>query len=44
MPGKDLTLTARWTASTPTPPEPPTTPAKYFVLLPNRGTPKNNDD
>lgn len=40
MPGKDLTLTARWTASTPTPPEPPTTPAKYFVLLPNRGTPE----
>lgn len=44
MPGNDLKLTARWTANTPTQPEPELTPAKYFVLLPNRGTPKNNDD
>ncbi len=41
MPGNDLTLTARWTANTPTPPETPTTPARYFVLLPTRDTPKS---
>ena len=41
MPGNDLTLTAKWTASTPTPPETTKTPAKYFVLLPNRGEPKS---
>ena len=41
MPGNDLTLTAKWTKETPNPePKPPTTPAKYFVLLPNRGTPE----
>ena len=40
-----LDLYAKWTANTPTPepePEPGTkTPAKYFVLLPNRGEPKS---
>ena len=44
MPDKDLTLTAHWTAKTPvTPPVDPetTTPAKYFVLLPNLGTPQS---
>lgn len=43
MPDKNLTLTAHWTANTPTPPvEPETkTPAMYFVLLPNRGEPKS---
>ena len=39
MPGKDLTLTARWTANTPTQPEPKLTQAKYFVLLPTRTAP-----
>ena len=45
MPDKNLTLTAHWTANTPTPPvEPETkTPAKYFVLLPNRGVPKSSE-
>ena len=43
MPGNDLKLTAKWTASTPTPePEPKLTPAKYFVLLPNRGEPESS--
>ena len=43
MPDKNLTLTAHWTANTPTPPVDPeaTTPAKYFVLLPNRGEPQS---
>lgn len=44
MPDKNLTLTAHWTATTPvTPPVDPetTTPAKYFVLLPNLGTPQS---
>ena len=47
MPNNDLTLTAHWTAKTPvTPPVDPetTTPAKYFVLLPNRGKPDDNHD
>ena len=44
MPDKDLTLYAKWTASIPTQPEPKLTPAKYFVLLPNRGKPDNNHD
>ena len=45
MPDKNLTLTAHWTANTPTPPvEPETkTPAMYFVLLPNLGVPKNGE-
>ena len=45
MPDKNLTLTAHWTANTPTPPvEPETkTPAMYFVLLPNRGVPKSGE-
>ena len=44
MPDKDLTLKAHWTANPPvTPPVDPETktPAKYFVLLPNRGEPKS---
>ena len=44
MPDKDLTLYAKWTASIPTQPEPKLTPAKYFVLLPNRGKPDDNHD
>ena len=37
-------LYAKWTTNS-TPVEPETeTPAKYFVLLPTRDTPKNNDD
>ena len=40
MPGNNLTLTAKWTAQTAT----TKTQAMYFVLLPNRGTPKNNAD
>ena len=46
MPNNDLTLTAHWNAKTPTPPVDPetTTPAKYFVLLPNRGKPDDNHD
>ena len=48
MPDNDLVLTAHWTAKTPvTPPvepEPELTPAKYFVLLPNRGKPDDNHD
>lgn len=46
MPDKNLTLTAHWTANTPTPPVDPETktPAKYFVLLPNRGKPDDNHD
>lgn len=43
MPGNDLKLTAKWTASTPTPPETPVTDAMYFVLLPNLGVPKNGE-
>ena len=43
MPGNDLKLTAKWTASTPTPPETPATDAMYFVLLPNLGVPKNGE-
>ena len=39
MPGNDLKLTARWTANTPTQPEPKLTEARYFVLLPTRTTP-----
>ena len=39
-----LDLYAKWTTNS-TPVEPETkTPAKYFVLLPNRGKPENNDD
>ena len=42
MPDNDLTLTAKWTKETPNPePEPNLTPAKYFVLLPTRGTPQS---
>lgn len=48
MPNEDLTLYAKFTAKeTPKPepePEPTTTPAKYFVLLPNRGKPDDNHD
>ena len=47
MPNENLTLHAKWTANTPTPepePEPELTPAKYFVLLPNRGEPDDNHD
>ena len=46
MPDKNLTLTAHWTANTPTPPVDPETKtlAKYFVLLPNRGKPDDNHD
>lgn len=47
MPNKDLTLYARFTSKeNPNPnPEPTTTyPAKYFILLPNRGVPKDNSD
>ena len=47
MPNNDLTLTAHWNANPPvTPPVEPetTTPAKYFVLLPNRGKPDDNHD
>ena len=46
MPDNDLTLYAKFTAKeTPNPePEPDPTPAKYFVLLPTRDAPKNNDD
>ena len=40
MPGNNLTLTAKWTAQTAT----TKTQAMYFVLLPNRGIPKNNAD
>ena len=36
-----MDLYAKWTASTPTPPETPATEAMYFVLLPNRGEPKS---
>ncbi|WP_418377016.1 S-layer homology domain-containing protein [Agathobaculum sp.] len=43
MPGNDLKLTAKWTASTPTPPETPAADAMYFVLLPNLGVPKNGE-
>ena len=40
-----LDLYAKWTAnSTPVEPEPELTPAKYFVLLPNRGEPDDNHD
>jgi len=40
-----LDLYAKWTTnSTPVEPEPELTSAKYFVLLPTRDTPKNNDD
>ena len=40
-----LDLYAKWTAnSTPVEPEPKLTPAKYFVLLPNRGEPDDNHD
>ena len=42
MPNENLTLHAKWTANTPTPepePQPKLTEAKYFVLLPTRGTP-----
>ena len=45
MPNEDLTLYAKFTAKeTPNPepePEPELTPAKYFVLLPNRGEPES---
>ena len=44
MPDNDLVLKAHWTANPPvTPPVDPetTTPAKYFVLLPTRGTPQS---
>ena len=41
MPDHDLTLYAKWTANTPTPPETKLTDAKYFVLLPNLGTPQS---
>ena len=41
MPNDNLKLYAKWTANTPTPPETPTTPARYFVLLPTRDTPKS---
>ncbi len=48
MPNENLTLYAKFTATeTPKPepePEPTTTPAKYFVLLPNRGKPDDNHD
>ena len=44
MPDANLTLYAKWTASIPTQPEPKLTPAKYFVLLPNRGKPDDNHD
>ena len=48
MPNHDLTLYAKFTAKeTPKPepePEPELTPAKYFVLLPNRGKPDDNHD
>ena len=48
MPDANLTLYAKWTDnSTPViPPVDPetTTPAKYFVLLPNRGKPDDNHD
>ena len=41
MPNENLTLYAKWTTnSTPVDPE-ATTPAKYFVLLPNRGEPQS---
>ena len=40
-----LDLYAKWTTnSTPVEPEPELTPAKYFVLLPTRSAPENNDD
>ena len=45
MPNNDLTLTAHWTANPPvtppTQPETKLTDAKYFVLLPTRGTPQS---
>ena len=44
MPNENLTLYAKWTANTPTQPEPELTPAKYFVLLPNRDKPDDNHD
>ena len=48
MPNENLTLYAKFTAKeTPKPepePEPELTPAKYFVLLPNRGKPDDNHD
>ena len=41
MPNDNLTLHAKWTTNS-TPVEPETkTPAKYFVLLPTRGTPQS---
>ena len=45
MPNENLTLYAKWIDnSTPVEPEPELTPAKYFVLLPNRGKPDDNHD
>ena len=48
MPNENLTLYACFTpqqAPNPNPdPEPELTPAKYFVLLPTRSAPENNDD
>ena len=45
MPNENLTLHAKWIDnSTPVEPEPELTPAKYFVLLPNRGKPDDNHD
>ena len=42
MPNENLTLYAKWIDnSTPVEPEPELTPAKYFVLLPNRGEPES---
>ena len=42
MPNENLTLYAKWIDnSTPVEPEPELTPAKYFVLLPTRDTPKS---
>ena len=42
MPDANLTLYAKWIDnSTPVEPEPELTPARYFVLLPTRDTPKS---
>ena len=41
MPNDNLKLYAKWTDNTPTQPEPELTPARYFVLLPTRDTPKS---
>ena len=44
MPNENLTLHAQWIDNNTTVDPETTTPAKYFVLLPNRGEPDDNHD